>query len=374
MASITVARVRGIPIRLHATFLLLLPVFAYLMAIAYFRPAPGVAPDNFGWMWGALLAIGLFGSVLVHELAHSLMALREGVKVRSITLLPIGGVSGFEEIPKDAGKEFRITIVGPLTNFVIGVPLLLVAMPMPPLLPQLPEFLFRLGALNLLIGAFNLFIPAFPMDGGRILRSALSRRMPRAKATRIASLTGQGIAVLFGLLGFLTFGAGGWLLLLIAVFVFMGARGEENATRLTEALEPFQVVDLMTREVETVPPRASVEEALDQMLAGKRLVLPVRNENGGVLGVVDLAALEAVPRDERPAQTVGELTRVEFDRALPQDPATDLGRLLTGGGGPVLVFDAVDRLVGIVTRTDVARFTQIATASGRSGRRMQPGG
>lgn len=362
MASVTVARVRSIPIRLHVTFLLFLPLFGYLMALAYFRPAPGVGPDAWGWTWGALLAIGLFASVLVHELAHSLVALREGVTVQSITLLPIGGVSGFEEVPREPGKELRITLVGPLANFALGAPLLLLAPFAAGLLPMAEGFLFRLGALNILVGAFNLLVPAFPMDGGRILRSLLALRMGRVRATHVASMVGQAIAIVFAVVGVLTLAAGGWLLLLIAGFVFLGARAEETMTRVSETLESFRVADVMTRGVDTVAPSTTVDKALAAMLAGKHLVLPVQaGPDAPVMGVLDFARASSLPDDARWTTTAAEAAGREFTIAAPDAPASELGRLLAGPG-PVLVMEE-GRLVGIVTRADVARFTDIATAS-----------
>jgi Zn-dependent protease len=367
--SLTVARVKGIPVRLHLTFLLILPLFAYLMAQAYFS-RPGEAPDAVGWMWGALLAVGLFASVLAHEFAHSLMALREGVGVRHITLLPIGGVSAFESIPREPGKELRITLVGPLTNFVIGAPLLALFYVgvVPAGVPHLAVFVLALGALNVAIGAFNLLVPAFPMDGGRILRAALAMRMDRVKATRVASLVGQGLALLMAGFGFLSFGTGGWLLVVIAFFVFMGARSEEGATRLTEALEPYRVMDLMTRDVEVVDPDATVDATLERMLATRHLSLPVVDAEGRVRGLADVAGLQEVPEALRRTTRVETIARARFPTAAPGDPATELGGTLMRERLPVLVMRD-DRLVGIVTPTDLARFTQLVAAA----RPRQPG-
>lgn len=361
--SVTVLTVKGIPVRLHLTFLLVLPLFAYLMARAYFTPPQQAWPDNAAWVWGTLLAVGLFASVLLHEFAHSFMAMHEGVHVRHITLLPIGGVSAFDEIPREPGKELRITLVGPLTNFVIGLPLLAIVLTglVPEVAPGLRRFLLSLAGVNLALGVFNLFLPAFPMDGGRILRAALATRMPRARATRIASVVGQGLALLMGAFGLLTLGNGGWLMLLIAVFIFTGARAEEGATRVTEALDHYRVRDLMTPDVDVVPPTLSVEEALERMVRTKHLVLPVMDDEGRIHGVAHVEELRQVPDTSRHMTTIATLVRPEYDTAAPDEPASELGRLLTRGASPVLVLRK-GALVGIVTASDVARFTHLVTA------------
>lgn len=374
--ALTIARVRGIPVRLHVSFLLVLPLFAYLMARAYFAPGdePTAWPDTWGWIWGALLALGLFGSVLLHEFAHSFMALRLGIAVRSITLLPIGGVSAFEEIPREPSKEFKITVVGPLTNFVLGVPLMVLAIfdLVPEVLPRFDEFVAAFAYVNVAIGAFNLLLPAFPMDGGRILRSMLARRMGRVRATRYASLVGRGIAVLMGIFGFLTFATGGWLLLLIAFFIFAGATEEERATRITETLSRFRVRDIMTEHVDTLRADATVEAAFERMLATKHVALPlVRNDDASrVVGVVTLEMLRAVPDDRRWDTPVHEVAAKEYPTLRLDDEATAAGKVMARSDAPALVLDDDGQLRGIVTRSDVVRVAQIAEAeAGERGRR-----
>ncbi len=376
MASLTVGRVSGIPIRLHWSFLAVLPFFAFLMARAYFTPDDALFPDTSAWVWGSLLAVGLFLSVLVHELAHSLTALRLNVAVRHITLLPIGGVSAFDELPKDPTSELKITIVGPLTNFAMGLPLLAIAQFAP-----FPDagwgagaglFLFWLGALNIVLGVFNLFVPAFPMDGGRILRAILARQLGRSKATQVAAAVGRTLAVAMGIWGFLTFATGGWLMLLIAFFIYTGANQEEEGIRVTEALSRFRVSDLMTRSVDTLARHDSVEDAFARMLRTRHVSLPVIDSgavdarNGDapqVLGVVRLDDLKVLG-PEQSTTPMELLVRQDFPRLAAQDEATEAVKLLTRSpsGMPALVLDEGGGLVGIVTRTDVARFVEIANA------------
>lgn len=368
MASVGVGSVRGIPLQLHWSFLLVLPVFAWLMAQAYFAPAGQL--DTWSWVWGSLLAVGLFASVMLHELAHSLTALREGIGVRHITLLPIGGVSAFRELPEDPGSEFRITFVGPLTNFVIGLPILALALTVtiPDILPRFSSFVFWFGAINVVLGAFNLFVPAFPMDGGRILRSILARFTTRVRATKIAATVGRVLAVGMGLWGFLTLLQGGWLLLLIAFFIYTGATQEERSIRVIAMLEEFQVKDLMTGHVDTLPENASVEQALDRMLETRHLVFPVVRSHApsrsDVVGLARLDALQEVPESDRWSTPLARVTEKHFTAWSPEDAATVVtNHAETGQALPALVFDAAERLVGIVTSTDVQRFVHIVNAT-----------
>lgn len=361
MASLTVARVRGIPVRLHVSFLLALPLFAYLMARSYFSDGAG-APAPASWGWGLLLALGLFGSVLLHELSHSLVALREGVAVESITLLPIGGVSSFSQPPREPGAELRITAVGPLTNFILGFPLLALGL-RTPLPPDAGTFVSSLGALNLAIGAFNLLLPAFPMDGGRILRALLTTRLGRVRATRVAASIGRGLAVAMGLWGVLTLAAGGWLLVFVALFVYAGANLEEAGVRLLDALHGLLVADLMAEDLKPVAPETPLEAAFAPMLHAPHSVLPVADAEGRGLGILTLAVLEAVPPAVRPATRVEEIMLRDVPRLAPDQDAAEAGRLLGGGAWPaLLVTDPRGALVGLVTPADVARGAEIVEA------------
>src|SRR3990170_1550124 len=227
--SIKLFKVKGIDIKVHLTFVLILIWAAYRWSVSTGEGAQGA-------LFGIVATLLLFVSVTLHELGHSFQALKYGVKVRDITLMPMGGLAQMEEIPEDPNKELRIAIAGPLVNFgiaalLIGAGFLLDARA----LVSLKELQASLGGVswsgllayltsaNLMLGLFNL-IPAFPMDGGRVLRALLAKKMDHAKATRIAAQVGQGLALLLGLWGFMV---GSWTLVIIAIFVWMGA-GQEN--------------------------------------------------------------------------------------------------------------------------------------------------
>lgn len=280
-ATLTIGRIRGIPIKLHPTFLLALPLFAYLMAAQHFAGAFGGLTAA-AWAWGALLAIGLFASVTIHELAHSLVALRFQVPVRDVTLLPIGGVSALARSPRDGRAEFWITLVGPLTNFALAVPLIAIGwLGMPDRPAGAAMFVQWMGWMNLSLGAFNLFLPAFPMDGGRILRALLSRKLGHARATRTAAAVGRATSIALGIVGLFV---GNLMLILIAVFVYFGANAEEHATTLHETITRYRMADLIDP-IPPADPRTLVGIARARMEHELHPVLPVA-QDGVVLGVI----------------------------------------------------------------------------------------
>lgn len=220
--SLPIGRLFGIPLEVHWTFLALVA-----LVVALGAPA-GAAGVIAGLIWiGAL-----FASVVVHELAHCLVARRRGGEVLGILLLPIGGLSRMARIPSDPRDESAVALAGPATSVALGLALLLLgalafgSALWPPSLVA-GGWAVRLGWLNLLLAAFNL-VPALPMDGGRVLRAALARRMPRARATWIAATVAKVIAAALVAAGVLV--ADLWLIV-IGVFVYLGASGEQAQAR-----------------------------------------------------------------------------------------------------------------------------------------------
>lgn len=377
-ASVTIARVWGIPIQLHWSFLLVLPLFAYLMGQFYFGAEDATTVQDY--LWGGALAVALFASVIAHELGHSWTARRFDVEIDSIMLLPIGGVSQMERMPEEPGEELRVAVAGPLVSFAIAAPLLawhLVGVPA--VLAELPTFVFFLGYLNGFLGAFNLLVPAFPMDGGRVLRAGLAHRMGLERATEIAAGVGRGLAVVLGLAGFLTLGGGGWLLVLIAFFVYLGASQEERQVRATAALEDLTAADAMTREVRAVHPDDSLEDLVTLMLRTRHVAFPVVEE-GRAVGVVDLEDLRSVPTQARVATLVRDVMDGDPPRVAPGEEASELLRRLDREREDHLVLVEDGGLEGVVTRRDLERLVEIRGAGdgartrrdGDGGRRRVP--
>lgn len=217
-SSYKIATVAGIPIRIHISLLLIVLILI----------------GRFGLIAGLVLEAGLLVSIVMHELGHSIVAIRKGCKVREITLMFIGGAAQMETIPTRPLDEFLMAITGPAVSLVLG----LAGVYFGGLLTWLPpvgriplNMIQLLGGINLGLVIFNL-LPAFPMDGGRVLRAALTRKFGRLRATFIAARVGKIMAVLFGIHGFFE---SNWLLVFIAFFVFISAGAEYNLVVLTEA-------------------------------------------------------------------------------------------------------------------------------------------
>jgi len=329
-----------------------------LLAIAFsqsFRTAAqaaGIPPEQLTGhplLWGLGIALALFASVVVHELAHSLYALSKGGKVRGITLLMIGGVSQLAEPPKEARHEGVMALMGPATSLALGMGLV-GAQGLFGATPNLRLMLLYVGLLNLVLGFFNL-LPAFPMDGGRILRAALTRRMGRVGATRLAGRLGKGFALLFALWGLASFNL---VLMLIAFFVFAGAEAETQTVILQEVLGSLRVVDLNPAPVLVAAAEASLEEAASELVRHNALVLAVVASDGKV-GVLTPETVQTIPAARRREATAAEA-------ALPvpvvtQDaPASEVLRLLGGARLPlVLVVDAGGKPIGRVGREELGR-------------------
>jgi Zn-dependent protease/CBS domain-containing protein len=360
-SSLKIGSVMGIPIRLHITFLLILPIFAYVFAI---NPQPfgfeGVEPPITKYVLSVLTAILLFASIVVHELAHSYMAMRYGVKIESITLFLFGGVSAMEEIPRKPGQEAKMASAGPLTSLVIGFVCLFIygnlIFPSPGL-SQNPAYLifWILGAMNLVLGIFNL-LPAFPMDGGRVLRAFYARKMSYVKATQSAAAVGKFFAILMAIFGIIV---GNLWFPLIALFIYVGASEEERSTRDEVTLENILVRDIMTKDVVSVSPSMNVEDLVHFMFEKKHMGYPVM-EGNSLKGIVTFTDIQRVPYLERSVAHVSDIMTRDVISAPPNAQASDVLKLISAKNiGRVIVVDNGSVVVGILSRTDLVRVLRL---------------
>lgn len=225
----SIGRVLGIPVKIHITLFLFLPLIGAQLAAAM-----GIT----SLLWGLVAAAGLFGSVALHELGHSVVALSKGIRVREILLLPIGGLAQLEHMPRRASDEMHIAIAGPVVSlflaFFFGGVAVLFGGPGP---GQIIYTFIVLGWMNLALALFNL-LPSFPMDGGRIFRAWLTPRIGRVAATRIAARTGRFLAIVFGIWGLLP--PFSLFMIAVAVFVYLAAGAEYRMVVWQDALQnPF---------------------------------------------------------------------------------------------------------------------------------------
>ncbi|MBX3413415.1 MAG: site-2 protease family protein [Pirellulales bacterium] len=367
-----VGTVAGIGIFIHVTFLILIP---FILMSEY---------SAGGTLQGALksmaLVAAIFGCIVLHELGHALTARRFGINTRDITLLPIGGVARLERMPEDPWQEFLVAIAGPAVNVAIAMVLAIVLL-VTGSLSMVWDFEFiggpflgQLLLVNLFLVLFNL-IPAFPMDGGRVLRALLAKTTgDYVKATQTAASVGQVVAILFGMVGLFT---GQFMLIFIALFVYMGAQGESHMVQMRSVISGVPVRAAMMTRFKALDAAEPLSRAAEELLAGSQQDFPVL-EQGRVVGLLDRTTLVKA-LSERPHETPisavmhkdcrtvedNEMLQATFDRMQEQ-------------GCRTLPVVRQGQLVGLVTLENVgellminaARQTQRQTSSQPSPDRM----
>jgi Zn-dependent protease/predicted transcriptional regulator len=369
--SFQITKVRGIPVRLHFTLIIVFFLIAWTLATSFMpRYFPNLTTVQF-WIMGATGAIILFISVFLHELMHSVMALRYGIKVRQITLFIFGGVSEIPEETRDFRKEFKIAIAGPAASFAIAAALAVSWWLASQITPaeqellatkQVVEGILLYGALiNTMLGGFNL-IPAFPLDGGRILRAGLvAWKKDYDSATRIAARVGIAISYGFMAVGFLTMITGSFIsgiwILLIGWFLNSGAQSYLSQHELTSVLAGVRLIDIMNTRVIAVRRDVKIDELLKGYFAiYMKSSFPVIDYDGRMLGMVTLKRVHEIPQDKRQQLTAGEikipledlvvmLASRRADEALMKMTRTRIGK--------VFVCDPQGVLLGLVSKTDI---------------------
>src|SRR5881409_63834 len=296
--SLPIFRIAGIQLRIHITFLLLIGWLAF----GYYAQGGSAAA-----VAGVLVILLLFGCVVLHEFGHAFAAKAFGINTPDITLLPIGGVARLERMPEEPVQELIIAVAGPLVNVVIALGLFVAGGFHALLNPSNVEgggLVAQLLTINIMLVLFNL-LPAFPMDGGRVLRALLATRLSYARATQVAATVGQGFAFVFGFLGLL------WnpFLIFIALFVYIGASQEAALAQMKDVARRFPVSSAMVREFRTLAEDASLQEAVDALLATSQHDFPVVDDAGTVAGLLTRQDLIAALRKNDPAIRVGDVMR-----------------------------------------------------------------
>jgi len=371
--SLRIGRLFGIPILLHYTFLLVIPLFAYIigsqigsttdMLKDIFRIPIDTSIITSGfmpWILGTVVALGLFFGVLVHELAHSLVAKAKGIRMQSITLLMFGGVAQMDEGAPEPRTELPMALAGPLMSLVFGLICCGLVYLTPDMATDAPTqgvliFVFGyLGVLNIILFAFNL-IPAFPMDGGRVLRAVLAIRMPLDRATRIAANVGKAFAVIFGIIGLFFLSP---FLILIALFIYIGASMESTAVQYNVLLQDVTVGNMMSAPVTTVPSNLPLSKVIEMMYSSKHLGFPV-TERDSLVGMVTLADVNRTSPIDREAMQVKDIMTRDIITLPPTASVIDALRIMSIRNIGRIPIVHEDRIVGIVTRTDILKVTEL---------------
>ncbi|MFQ5942211.1 MAG: site-2 protease family protein [Anaerolineales bacterium] len=358
--GIPLFKVRGIQLRMHFTFPLILVLAAIQFALITGRGLTGA-------VFGVVVTTILFVIVVLHELGHSVAAQSYGIQVKQIVLLPIGGLAQLGRMPEKPSQELVISAAGPLVNFALGAVLavfglaygldlglqLAIRLPVGITVGAVFSYIF---AANLFLGLFNL-LPAFPMDGGRILRALLAMRLDYSRATTLAVTIGQGMAALMGLWGFFN---GGFFLVLIALFIFGAARQEGRQAQLRRALGDVTVRDAYSRHVRSLTPRSTLREAIGLTMSSIQSHFPVR-DGERLLGILTPSRLAEALRKAGPDALATKFMRTDLEPVSPDEKLYVAQQLLGEAETEALPVVERERFLGLVTVRDVSKVYRLAS-------------
>ena len=344
----------GIAVYMHATFLLLLG----WIALSHWMQYQSLLPT----LLGVGFIVALFLCVVLHEYGHALAARKFGIATKDITLLPIGGLARLERIPDKPNQELWVALAGPAVNVVIaallGAYLFLTGhfQPVQQMALTHGAFLERVMFANLFLIAFNM-VPAFPMDGGRVLRALLAKRMEYAKATRVAASIGQGLAFVFGFLGLFT----NPFLVFIAFFVWIGAAQEAAMAETKSLLSSVTAKDAMIPEFRTLSPRDELSQAVKLVLNGWQQDFPVVEE-GRVIGMLLRADMIATLASGEVHASVQQVMREDFPVASPVESLQSVFTRLHDTQVATVPIVENGRLVGLITLENMTEYMMLHAA------------
>lgn len=352
--SLKLGRFAGIDVYMHLTFLILIA----WVALLNYRQGLGVP----GAVTGIIFILAVFLCVVLHEYGHALTARRYGIKTRDIILLPIGGVARLERLPTHPVQELWVALAGPAVNVAIVIGLYLwlqftqTFQPLGTITLTTGPFLERLMMVNIFLVVFNM-VPAFPMDGGRVLRAVLATRTEYGRATQIAASIGQGIAVFFGLIGLFY----NPLLLIIAVFVWIGATQEAAMAQMKSAINGIPVQQAMLTEFKTLSKTDSLEEAVRLTLSGSQKDFPVVNEDR-IEGILTQSDLLKALSDRDKDLTITEVMQKTFVTVDYLEMLESAFAKLKDCNCRTLPVTLKGKLVGLLTMDNLGEYMRIQSA------------
>jgi len=353
------AQIAGIGVYVHWTFLLLI---AWIGGMHVIR---GESVQN--TLQGVGLILAIFACVVAHEFGHALTARRFGIRTQDITLLPIGGVARLERMPDDPVQELWVALAGPAVNVVIAGGLFVAvgvlegfsAMSGSQMTTVGGDFLQQLMFVNVMLVAFNL-LPAFPMDGGRVLRALLATQMDHVRATDIAATIGQGMAIFFGAAGLFI---PNFLLLFVALFVYLGAQQEAQMVHVRSLLRGVPVRAAMITQFRALAPDDPLSRVVDDLLAGYQHDFPVLDQ-GRIVGLVTRADLLAALAERGQEARVGGIMRCDCGPVDDGEMLENAFRRMREGECGTLPVVHNGTLIGMLNLENVGEWMMIQTAFG----------
>lgn len=353
--SLYLGKYRGIKVFIHWTFSLL------LLWIIISNVRTGVAIEDTGWSLIFILAI--FFCVILHEFGHALTAQKYGIQTRDIILLPIGGLARLERIPEDPRQELNVALAGPFVNLVIFL-LLSIVVYLSGIQIEFIEdthvdggtILLFLASANLFLALFNL-LPAFPMDGGRVLRALLSLRMPRVKATQIAGSIGQFMGISFVFIGLFY----NPILVLIGIFIFLGAQAEVTHTTQSSLLKGFSVQDVLMRKFPIIAFDASLSKAIEKLLDGQSTHFVVVKDDIpiGTLSREEIIIGLKGGNETTPVEEVANLNPLKLD---VYQPLEDAFKIMSSSNKKVALVFEDNLFLGIIDQENISEFIMVKLA------------
>lgn len=352
--SLKFGRLAGIDIHVHLTFFLLLTWVAFI----HWQQNESIAAA----ISGVVFILAIFTCVVLHELGHALTAKKYGIKTRDIILLPIGGVARLERMPDKPLQELWVALAGPAVNVVIVIILAVflyisdnfASVSQPTITTG--SLIERIMAVNIFLVLFNM-IPAFPMDGGRVLRSLLATRMEYTKATQFSATLGQGIAILFGVIGLFI----NPLLVFIAFFVWIGAAQENRMTQMKSAISGIPVKQAMLTDFKSMRKDNTLEEAIALTLAGSQKDFPV-TQNGSIEGILTQGDLLSALSRHGQHSPVSSAMQQDFISVDAFDMLETAFRKLKECNCHTLPVIRNSRLVGLLTMDNLGEYMRIKDA------------
>jgi len=365
--SVSLFKIFGFEIKIDLSWLILAALITWSLATGLFPEYyKGLPPAAYWWM-GAAGAVGLFLSIVFHELAHSLVARNYGISMKGITLFIFGGVAEMEDDPPNPRAEFFMAIVGPLSSAAISLFLFLILFwgkergwPV-----TINGVLAYLAWLNIVLAVFNL-VPAFPLDGGRVLRSALwSWKKNLRWATAIAAKVGSGLGIALIIAGIISIFTGNFVgglwWFMIGLFIRSAAQRSYQQLLARGIFQSKKVKDLMVKDPLTVPRSLSLEEFINDYVYKYHFQMYPVLSFGKLTGCVSVHQAAAMPRDEWSMQTVGAIaTPCNEDTTIgPEEDANKALAIMNRTGNSRLLVVKGDQLVGIIALKDMLKLLSL---------------
>ncbi len=364
-----IGRIFGIDIYVDSSWFLIFILFTWILAANYFPQKYTDWSRGLHWLIGIITSLLIFASVLIHELAHSVVALKQGERVKNITLFILGGVAQISEEPKKPSRELIMALVGPLTSLSLGVVFFILSVFLRGTSEPLTAVVSYLALINIVLAFFNL-LPGFPMDGGRVLRAIIWQITANLrKATSIASKTGQGFAfflIFLGILQVLRGNLSGLWLVFIGWFLHSAAVRGYQQVMVETMLKGVRAEELMTKDFETVKGDLTIQELVDDHILKKkeRVFLVLDKEH--LRGIVCLEDVKATPRDKWATQRVEDIMTPR-EKLLFVSPDADGNKVLNSITSKdihqVPVMEG-EKIAGIICRSDILRFIQLRSELG----------